>query len=163
MKKLLIVLTVLLMTLSSGCKKETTYDTYTYKELSFKLPSNEKVEVDTSIGEGYDFVYDNDNMVIFGISETKQSLAELGYEDISLKDYADLLIDLYEIDVIEKVVENNYVCFSYETGTSADDYYYMVGVYENNTNFWIINYCCLYNTKPVYSVLFKEWVKLVSC
>lgn len=160
MKKLLIVLFVLLLAFGAGCSKKEKYKEYTYEELTFKLPESQIVQKDDL--EGYDFVYDNQEIAIFGIKETKESLVTLGYEGIKLEEYADLLISLYSVEMINKEVSKDHVVFSYITGTESGDFYYTIGIYENANDFWIVNYACGVEDRAKYEPLFKEWAKLVT-
>ena len=160
MKKILIVLFVLLLSLGTGCSKKEKYKDYTYDNLTFKLPESQIVQKDDL--QGYDFVYDNQEIAIFGIKETKESLATLGYEGIKLAEYADLLISLYQVENISKEVKGDHVVFSYVTGTESGDFYYTIGIYENANEFWIVNYACAVENRSKYESLFKAWADLVT-
>ena len=161
MKKFLIILTVFLLTFGGGCSKKEKYKTYTYNELSFELPESQIVQLDNL--QGYDFVYDNQEIAIFGIKETKESLKNLGYENITLTEYADLLISLYNVTIIDKTVNKTNVVFSYTTGTADGDFFYTIGIYENSESFWIVNYACAVSDRAKYEPLFKEWTQRVKC
>jgi hypothetical protein len=110
-------------------------------------------------------MFANDEVSIFVAEELKPIAA--GYENITLEEYGNLLIDLQE--------ENGYVCsdlknenglyyFEYqvtqEDGTTG---YFKEYVYESEEAFWGVSFVCVSEDDYVANYnLFPEWAKSVT-
>ena len=136
-------------------------ETFTANEMQITL-TQEFVEVPY---EDLTAMFSNDEVSIF-VAEELKPIAD-GYEDITLEEYGNLLIDVQE--------ENGYVCsdlknenglyyFEYqvtqEDGTTG---YFKEYVYESEEAFWGVSFVCVSEDDYVANYnLFPEWAKSVT-
>ena len=92
MKKTISILLVVLMAVSllAGCGgskgSETKYDTFSFEELTFKVPQNLKLK-ESSI-DGYDFYLEGDDVIIIASGYLKSDIEDLGYSIEEVKEVA---------------------------------------------------------------------------
>lgn len=138
--------------------------TKTYKTKEFTFVASEAL-LDKKL-EGYDVYFENlsADVVVLGKKETKDSLSNLGYSELTLEKYASAIYESEE-DVISKLKQSDdkkFYYFTYDYKSNSDNIFYLGAMYETNDNFWIINFACDFDEKDEYEKKFLEWASSVK-
>ena len=114
----------------------------------------------TDIGN-YTVVYDSKNVAVFALEEPFESVD--GFEDYTLEQYADLLIQVNNVNAETKTVDG-LTCFEYEAANpeTNDVYQYFSYVYKTNDAFWMVQFATLDKDAESYSQQITEWAKSVE-
>lgn len=159
MKKLLIALVALLMVLGMfGCSKEVKTAEYTNGEIVLQLPEGMEEE----FGEGdFEYTISKNDMIVYVSSITKQELADdYGFSDIDLKTFTDLIINGDE--VILRKSYSDYEVFAYTSKVEGDEYYYLIGCYETDDKFFIVNFVCFASDRKKFEDPFLDYASKVK-
>lgn len=115
---------------------------------------------------GFDVYFENltGDVLIFGRSESKEDLAIFGFEDLSLKDYASSVYDIYDDTLSKLTLSDNkrfyYFTYNYKDG---DDVIFYVGtIFEDDDRFWLVSFACEEDNKKEYEERFIEWANTVK-
>ena len=84
----------------------------------------------------FTFTLDSDDMAVFGL---KESFDELGTTELTLQDYAKLVMDANNLDGFATERSNYpYYYFRYTKDTDEGIYRYLGAVYQAKDGFWMI-------------------------
>lgn len=123
----------------TGCLA--TPKTFTFKDLSITVTS--KMRDVTGMDETwsqYTFALDSKKVAVFGLYEE----ASLFEENLTLKEYADLVIQANELDEIPISRANqDYYYFSFDKTLDGGRYRYLAGVYQAEEGFWLVQVASL--------------------
>ena len=159
MKKVLLIITALLLTAAmlTGCFAGT--KEYTCQDMTMTVPSNMKDVSDQSDFSSFTFALDSTKIAIFGIKE-KFSGFEDG-ENTTLEEYADIVLSANNLDTY--AIERSggaYMYFRFESDTDDGTYKYLAGVYKGTDAFWLIQIAAL--TTNYDETAFFEYLDSVS-
>lgn len=140
MNKIVKILTVftLIAALFAGCTLPDV--THEHADLTITLPGNFADQTDTELGEGFEFLYVSSDIGLCGLKETKSELEQLVGE-LDAKSYAELLIELNELDCTVSVREG-VPGFKYSDTIDGEAYTYLAVTYEVNGNLWLLQAYC---------------------
>lgn len=123
--------------------------------LSIKLPAALQ-EVDAEDSEVKAFA--NGNISANFTYDSFKELAELGLENVTFEEYAELsqavnekFTDPYTPD------ENGHLATTYTVDVDGELYFYYVTIREGRNGFWIITFTCKDSAKDKYLDKFTEW------
>lgn len=110
----------------------------------------------------YTVAYDSENVAVFALQEPF-TLAE-GFGEISLEQYADLVIQTNYLDSVEINTVDGLTYFAYEfTNPETNDVYqYFSYVYKTDDAFWLVQFSTLEENSGIYTEQIKEWAKSVE-
>ncbi len=112
--------------------------------------------------QGFDACYLSEEAMIMITKETFASLKDAKVEVNSLKEYGELLIDLYEIDA-ELVVEDGLTYFEYDYGDPVEgDYHYVCTLHQSADAYWIVEFATFLEEADKYADEIRTWAKSVS-
>ncbi len=134
--------------------------TFTKNGMRIKL-TNDFKEDDI---EGYTSAYvDEQNVVLVFTLQEKFSLTE-GFEDWTIKEYADAIKKNAPVTVATVKIENGITYFDYEfLNTELNtEYYYYTTVFKSNDSFWMIQFSCLAKDQAKMKPVFAEYAQTVS-
>ena len=160
MKKIMIMLCSLLMLMSLvGCAGNKTPELkeYTHGDIVLQLPSD--VKETTSDGD-FEYTLNNDNLIVYVSSITKEELKGYGWEDLDLEGFTEQVIGGDEV-ILRKTLSNCEV-FSYVAKVEEDEYYYMIANYENNDKFYIVNFVCFSKDREKMESSFLDYAGKVT-
>ncbi len=114
--------------------------------------------------DDFDAAYQTTDMLVLVVKESKP-IAE-GYEDLTLEEYAELLITGQENSglVCSDLKNENGLCyFEYQATIDEETYYYKDYAYESNDAFWNITFIC-YNEDALVANTnsISEWASSVT-
>ena len=93
--------------------------------------------------------YTSPDGIAMGVRSSKEDIEKSGLEANSAQDYAEAYIRANNIPGSPKVnSKDNYLYFEYNRKVSGTDYSYLTCVFDNNDEFWLVNFACykeLYN------------------
>lgn len=136
MKKILALLMVCAMMLSL-CACGATDKVFTCGDLSITLNSNFK---ESSI-DNQDAYYESDKVGVTVVQDAKSNLAN--GNTMTKKDYAELVIELYNKNVIGSVTEvGGLTYFTYTAVIDSTGYTYQTYVFETVDSFWMVQFFC---------------------
>lgn len=105
---------------------------------------------------------ESSDSIFTALKEEKATLKEAGLENITLKEYAEAVVEangLKEKDIIEK---DGLTYFTYEKEVSGKTYFYLASVYQTNDAFWLVNFACDTKNKDSFQEDFIKWAKTVN-
>ncbi|MBO4592200.1 MAG: hypothetical protein J5684_06550 [Eubacterium sp.] len=93
--------------------------------------------------------YTSPDGIAMGVRSSKEDIEKSGLEANSAQDYAEAYIRANNIPGSPKVnSKDDYLYFEYNRKVSGTDYSYLTCVFDNNDEFWLVNFACykeLYN------------------
>jgi len=112
--------------------------------------------------ENYTVAYDSKIAAVFALKE-EFTLAE-GFEDYTLEQYADLLIQVNNLGAAEIKNADGLTHFEYEfTNPQTNDVYqYFSYVYKTDDAFWLVQFAVLKDNAGDYAQQITEWAKSVD-
>lgn len=125
---------------------------YTTKDITF-TSDEALIEKEKN---GLDIYFENltGDVIILGRKEDKNI-----YD--SLKDFSDFMFDQKENDALSEVKKkNNFYHFTYQY--EEGNVFYLVAMYENSHNYYIINFACELDSKKDYEDRFMDWASSVE-
>ena len=156
MKKFIAILLITLAVLSliSGCGKSDKYDTFSYKELTIQTPQNMKFKEGPL--EGYDYALQSDKIYLFVATVSKDEVAAAGIDPEELKDY------VFEGMTIEQVGITSTA--NYTNSVGDDTFFYTYSLVESDTTFYDIHMACAASDQAVckdimYDIISKLEIK----
>lgn len=116
--------------------------------------------------EGYDIYFENltSDIIVLGKRETKEELKKLGYDNLTLEQYSKTIYENEE-DTISKLKQSDdkkFYYFTYDYTEGVDDIFYVGAMFENNDEFWIINFACNLDKQDEYEKKFIKWASSVK-
>ncbi len=112
--------------------------------------------------EGYDDCFISDEVLVMIIRESKEDLKAADLKANSLKEYGELLMDLYEIDG-ELTMADGLTYFEYDYSDMVEgDYHYMVTVHEGEDAYWIVEFSVEKKNAEKYADQIRAWAKTVQ-
>ena len=166
MKKFISLLLVALMVITmAGCSKKedkVEYTSYTVDNLTLQIPSSYQMTKEDD--EEYKLYMYTDEFAVIAFNETFEELKTYGITDdeLNLKDYSDLVIQLYGSNVIEDETKGNTRTITYAEEIEGQKFYYMTAYTELNQEFWSVTYFCLGEKQATYDPLFRTWLQKIS-
>lgn len=155
MKKLMVLLAVLLMILPTyGCKKRLTQ--YTDGTITLTLPEGFTEGHD----ESYDYMLTSGDAIVLCSHADKKFLEDNGIEDITLDEFTAFFSAEEEL-LLDRSFKN-YNVFSYESEIDGTDYYNMIGVYQTDDGFWLVNFICDNTDVRKFEADFLDWAGMVT-
>ena len=155
MKRLLVLLAILLViTGFAGCNKKE--KEYTDGTIVLKLTN----DFDEQSDDDYDYVLQSSDVLVLCSHADKQFLEENSVSDISLDEFTSFFSDGETLLLDRKF--NGYNVFSYEAEVESTKYYYLIGVYETNDGFWLVNFICDAANTSKYEAKFLDWAGKVT-
>lgn len=136
---LCLILIILAISFSACGENDILTKTFTYGEFSIVLPLGFNENQDMADENGLTYVINNDLEYFCGVIESKQSLANYGYELNKLSDYAALIKDLYGTDAQIQQTEN-YCYIVYEATVDGADFKYLTCFFENSDAYLNVTY-----------------------
>lgn len=112
---------------------------YTYGDLVFHLPKD--MAFDEISAEGFEYSLASDKILIFVTHQTKEQLAELGREGITIDEYADVVTEGSENLELAKLHDSAFRA-KYTFENENYKYHYATDIIERPDAFWIINVTC---------------------
>ncbi len=112
--------------------------------------------------EGYTVVYDSKKVAVFALRENF-TLAE-GFENISLKKYADSVIQAnnYSSAKVKTVDGLTYFEHDFISPETNDTYNFFTYVYKTDDAFWVVQFATLSKNSEAYASKITEWAKSVK-
>ncbi|HRX13405.1 MAG TPA: hypothetical protein P5087_00040 [Eubacteriales bacterium] len=152
---LCLVFVILLFAFSACGDEEILTETFTYGEFSIVLPLGFSEDQETADEAGLTYVLTNDVEYLCGVIESKQSLANYGYEISSLAEYAAVITDLYGTDA--QIQQNDdYYYIVYEASAEGFDFKYLTCFFENDSAYLSVTYYTffsLFNLEKAHSYM----------
>ncbi|MBQ1341708.1 MAG: hypothetical protein IIY33_04415, partial [Erysipelotrichaceae bacterium] len=90
----------------------------------------------------------------------KKFLEENSVSDITLDEFTEFFSEGETLLLDRKF--KGYNVFSYEAAVSNTTYYYLIGVYETNDGFWLVNFVCDTSDTKKYEAKFLDWAGKVT-
>lgn len=103
----------------------------------------------------------DDNVYLYVYNETDAELTQYGLECADAKAYAEMLVELYDVDATFKELENGAVCVLYEVSYEDSTIYYCDAVVDGGDAFWISEFYCLSDTKSIYAPLMERYASTI--
>ena len=158
MKRIVILACAILMTLCMfGCSKEKELVEYSNGEIVLMLPEGMDEEYDNG---DFEYTISKNDMIVYVSSITREELASYGYENITLKEFTEELIDGDEV-LLRKTFSDHDV-FSYISKVDDNEYYYLISNYETDNKFFIVNYVCFASDRSKFEDLFLDYASKVT-
>ena len=155
MKKLLVLLAILLViTGFAGCNKKE--KEYTDGTIVLKLTDDFEEQQD----DEYDYSLQSGEVLILCSHADKKFLEENSVSDITLDEFTRFFSEGETLLLDRKF--KGYNVFSYEAAVSNTTYYYLIGVYETNDGFWLVNFVCDTSDTKKYEAKFLDWAGQVT-
>ena len=99
-----------------------------------------------------------DNKVLFTcVKETNDELAAVGFENISLEEYAELSQLAYGLETPYAADANGNLVTTYNADVDGQSWFYYVTLREGTDGFWTITLACADSDKAVYADKFATW------
>ena len=147
----LVLCLFLLIGTCAGCSAQH----WRFEELSFTLPKEFRNCSAEDYAADFDFLFDNGQVAIGGIRETKQALQSFNVPDAAA--YTRLLIEYNELSCAP-VQQNGLWCFTYEAVSGGTPMTYICAIYEAEQSFWQIQTYCASADFSVHSADMWNWI-----
>ena len=149
------VMAVLMLAALAGCglleSEPVKYDIG--NGLSVTLPAGmQEVEL-----EGFTKILANDKIGVYFVRETVDELADVGLENLTLEEYAELSEAAYALENPYTADANGNLVTTYNTDVDGVSYFYYTTLRQAADAFWTINFVCEDSAKALYSDLFTQW------
>lgn len=158
MKRILALMCTLVLALGllSGCSASLkTFDTGAGMTIS--LPSN----FEAGDMAGQTAYYESPTVIVTVLKETFEDLNSYGLgldADSEIADYAQILIDGYELDSgLEEI--DGVSCLKYENSDSGTDVSYLATVTKGPDAFWLVQFACEKKNYEKFESDFITWAK----
>lgn len=115
----------------------------------------QKVEMD-----GFEGCYGSTKVSVFVLKEQFDALQGLG--ELTLTDYAELVIETNGLENTEAFEKEGLVCFEYEADTGDGIYSYFATVHRGEDSFWMVQFATLKKNYDKYFDSFVKWAGSVK-
>ena len=157
MKKIFTVLACLLLICSvMGCSKKENNVEYSNGTIVLLLPDDFTEYKE----QGFDYCLKRDDCLIMCSHASQQFLDENNLYDVDLDEFTGFFTEDKELVLNEKM--EGYNLFAYKEASAEGELYYLVGVYDTEDGYWLVNFICMSEDLPKYESLFKEWAGKVT-
>lgn len=126
--------------------------------LTVSLPS----DVEEWDPEGFTKAYLNSSILFTCVKETHDEIASVGFENVTLEEYAELSQIAYEIDTPYSIDTYGNLSTNYTSDVDGDLYYYYVVIREGSDCFWTATFACLESDKDIYADQFAQWGSTIT-
>lgn len=152
------VMTALMLISVVGCGEAETVRHEVEGGLSILLPADfESVEL-----EGFTHAIANDDVCVFFMRESFDSLAVIGVEDITLEEYARLYEVGYGLESGFVPDAGGNLVTTYDATVDGYRYFYYSTLREDNDCFWTITFACEEDDRHLYADLFADWNSTIT-
>ncbi len=79
---------------------------------------------------------------------------------MELAEFTSFFTEGEELVLSEKM--EGYNLFAYKATGTSGEMYYLVGVYDTNDGYWLVNFICMTEDLSKYESLIKEWAGKVT-
>ena len=101
-----------------------------------------------------------DSIVVM-LKEEFTLFEEAGYEDMTLSEYADLVIQANSLSA-ERKEEEGLTCFTYEKEQNGKNFEYYATVFKGPDAYWLIQFACETKNFDDFLPDFQKWAKSVT-
>ena len=155
MKKLMVLLAVLLMFIPAyGCKKRLTQ--YTDGTITLTLPEG----FTEGHSDDYEYMLTSGDAIVLCSHADKKFLENNGIEDITLDEFTAFFSSDKTL-LLDRSFKN-YNVFSYESEINGVTSYNMIGVYQVEDGFWLVNFICDNTDVKKFEADFLDWAGMVT-
>lgn len=113
--------------------------------------------------EGVTCAFNGPNNGLSCRKETFEELASVGYSgEISLEEYAQLLVDAYQLEGEPLTDEYGNVYFTYEQDVQGTSVTYFAFIDKGSDSFWTSNFVCITAEKELYEADFHLWASSIE-
>ncbi|MBE6759665.1 MAG: hypothetical protein E7554_06175 [Ruminococcaceae bacterium] len=152
------VMTALMLVSVVGCAEAEPVRHEVDGGLSIVLPADfESVEV-----EGFAHAIANDDVCVFFVRESFDSLAAMGIEDITLEEYARLYEVGYGLESRFAPDAGGNLVTTYDATVEGCRYFYYSTLREDTDCFWTISFACEEEDRDIYADLFAVWNSTIT-
>lgn len=157
MKKILTVLMCALMVLAiAACTKKETIKEYTDGTIVLLLPDDFQEYQE----EDFEYCLERNDCLIMCSHAPQQYLDENNLYDVELDEFTSFFTEGEELVLSANL--DGYNLFAYKVQGDSGELYYLVGVYDTDDGYWLVNFICMTEDLPKYESLFKEWAGKVT-
>lgn len=160
MKKFLIILlSVLMLTLTFGCKKEEELQWYSKDGLTINLPKDLKEET----LEGFNYYLYGSNFMFSALKEDFGLFDQLGIDanNTTVEDYGALIQQFNELEEGFEADGYNNLCITYTSEVDGEEYFYYTTVRKGTDAFWLVTFSSYNDEKDIYQPLFEKWANTI--
>ncbi len=113
--------------------------------------------------ENYTVAYDSKDVGVFVLKEEFSYLPE-GFENHSLEQYAELVIQANELSSVQVITDEGLTFFEYDytNPETHDNYQFFSYVYKSSDAFWLVQFTTLDKNAGDYMERITEWAKSVE-
>lgn len=114
--------------------------------------------------EGYDAGYESYDVLLSIFKESVSDFEELGYANMTVQDYAQVILDVNDFGDGEIKSENGLIYYEFEekSADGTENLYYYVTFYKSEESFWMFEFLCFEDEKDEWRSEFEEWAKSVT-
>lgn len=117
--------------------------------------------------DDFDAVYFSPVCACAILTESISSLESMGYEEMTEKEYADLLVLAYNdgtrtMGSVSTNAATNLVSFTYTASNEGTTFYYFSVVLKDSTKYCTVTFWCEYKDKDKYQSDFENWAKTIK-
>ena len=153
MKRLFSGLLVLLTVLLCGCNGALPDQTVVCGDLAITLPGHFMDLSDEEFAREFEMVYGFQDEAVFVLKEPAAELTPY-YPEIDTEEYAHLAVESYGLDSTVEIVDS-IPTFTYSAQAQDMGFTYMVGVFQSETDFWMVQ--CYCNTEDYAEKQSQMW------
>ena len=112
----------------------------------------------------YTYYLESPDAIMAALKEEFTLFEGLGVSvsDVSLKDYAEMVILANEAETSDVTEEDGLTYFTYQGEANGKTFYYMCFVFKGTDAFWSVNLAYLDSAKDDFTPNFKEWAKSIT-
>ena len=154
---LAVLLAVSLLAACGGSSKgaaETKYETFTFNDLTFKVPENLSLK-ESSI-EGYDYYLEGDHVIILATEISKELLAEFDYSIDDIKEIA-----FQDIDTAPEKIGNTETA-SYHNSVEDSSFFYTYSFVESANNVYDVHLACAASEESQYKDIMYDIISKIE-
>lgn len=162
MKKITSVFLCLLMLVGCFALTSCSESTKTYSKSGFSITmSDDFVEKELV---AYTYYLESTTAIMTALKEDFSTFEAVGVStDISLKEYAELIVTANALDSNTEITESDGLTyFTYEKDVSGKSFFYVCYVFKGSNAFWSMNLACETSNKDEFTPKFNEWAKSVT-
>lgn len=105
--------------------------------------------------------YESVNAIVMALKEDLSAFTQLGLDNISLKEYAELVIKQNSMNATVEE-KDGLTMFTYKKSVSDKDFTYLATVFKSSDAFWLIQFGCETKNYDKYSSDFQKWAGTVK-
>lgn len=105
--------------------------------------------------------YESMDSIVVMLKEEFTLFEEAGYEDMTLSEYADLVIQANSLSA-ERKEEEGLTCFTYEKEQNGKNFEYYATVFKGPDAYWLIQFACETKNFDDFLPDFQKWANSVT-